>query len=46
MVGIEEDGCAVLFKEYVDIDNDLITFVTPTDQEIMVAQPHSVILDS
>ncbi len=35
MVGIEGDGCAVPFQEYVDIDNDLITFEAPTEQEIL-----------
>ncbi len=35
MVGIEEDGCAVPFQEYVDIDNDVVTFEAPTEQEIL-----------
>ncbi len=35
MVGIEEDGCAVPFQEYAYIDNDLITFEAPTEQEII-----------
>ncbi len=35
MVGIEGDDCAVPFQEYVDIDNDLITFEAPTEQEII-----------
>ncbi len=35
MVGIEGEGCAVPFQEYVDIDNDLITFEAPTEQEII-----------
>ncbi len=35
MVGMEGDGCAVPFQEYVDIENDLITFEAPTDQEII-----------
>ncbi len=34
MVGIEE-GCAVPFQEYVDIDNDVINFEAPTEQEII-----------
>ncbi len=32
---MEGDGCAVPFQEYFDIDNDLITFKTPTKQEII-----------
>ncbi len=35
VVGIEGDGCAVSFQEYVDIDNDLITFEVPTEKEII-----------
>ncbi len=35
MVGIEGDGCAVPFQEYVDIENDLITFEAPTQQDII-----------
>ncbi len=33
VVGIEGDGCAVPFQGYVD--NDLITFEAPTEQEII-----------
>ncbi len=33
--GIEGDGGAVPFEEYVDIDNDLITFEVPNEQEII-----------
>ncbi len=35
MVGIEGDGCAVPFEECVDIDNDLINFEAPTEQQII-----------
>ncbi len=35
MVGIEGDGGAVPFEQYVDIDNDLITFEVPNEQEII-----------
>ncbi len=35
MVGIEGDGCAVPFQENADIDNDIITFEAPTEQEII-----------
>ncbi len=34
-MGMEGDGCAVPFQEYVDINNDLNTFETPTKQEII-----------
>ncbi len=35
MVGMEGDGCAVPFQEYVDIDNDVINLEAPTEQEII-----------
>ncbi len=35
MVGLEGDGGAVTFEEYVDIDNDHITFEVPNEQEII-----------
>ncbi len=34
-MGIEGDGGAVPFEEYVDIDNDLITFEVSNEQEII-----------
>ncbi len=34
-MGIEGDGGAVPFEEYVDIDNDLITFEVPNEEEII-----------